>query len=75
VDWHGGVHPTSHAHARNAKLLDQVGAPQAVQDGWDDLDRLRVGSVYGGKAPAAGNSNAARQHLAAIKAWAASAHP
>lgn len=74
VEWMGASHSQSHMHKFNARLLDQVGAPQSVRDAWDKLDASRAGNVYGARTNGTASAQA-RAYLAIIEAWADGLHP
>jgi hypothetical protein len=72
ADWHGQPHPQTHSHGSNAGLLRRSAAPNEVELAWGTLERLRAGSVYGGKP---GSSSEARAKLAVLKAWVEAGRP
>lgn len=63
-----------HAHGKFAGHLKGVQAPREVLEAWNQLERLRTKSFYGG-ATTSDEATEARGHLAAIQAWAQGLHP
>lgn len=74
VEWSGASHSQSHMHKFNARLLNQVGAPQPVRQAWDNLETLRAGNVYGARTNGTVSAEA-RDHLKVIEVWATGLHP
>ena len=74
TEWRGVAHKQSHPHGKNPELLNDAGAPEAVSDAWDALERLRSGYVYGGRTAGTGGADA-RDALATIKTWVTAARP
>jgi hypothetical protein len=74
LDWRGQPHPSTHAHSTNPRLLRQASAPEPVFQAWQQLDRMRSGSIYGGKSNGVASAQA-RDFLKTIREWAVSARP
>lgn len=72
--WRGVAHVSNHAHAANLKLLDKVGGAEAIKDLWRDLEKQRIGRVYGKQTDGV-ESALARDRLENIRQWAASTRP
>jgi hypothetical protein len=66
-----GVDPQSygHLHSKHPRHLKQVGAPASVLAAWEQLERLRSKSLYGGETTAA-EAAEARRHLSTLQVWA-----
>ena len=74
TEWRGVPHSQSHPHGQNLALLKHASAPMDVLNAWSTLERLRSGSVYGGKTSGT-TSGDARRALAAIRGWTTAGKP
>ena len=63
-----------HLHSKHPGHLKQVGAPAAVLEAWQQIERLRSRALYGGETTAS-EAAAVRGYLATIQTWAQGLHP